>query len=346
MSSDVVTTMNTWYSTATSSTAEGDLYEISFSCSDLPKMDIASDSDPFLVVHLAEGTKKEVELVRTETVWDEQAPSFVKALLLDSAVLSEEKTSIRVSVYDRDSDNDSLAKHDYLGSAHFTRREAVDAFNSGGLVLDIVGKKKLGGRLTVQCYKMANFAATAPVTNANDAKKSPLASSTSAATPYNNNVMTISSYRVIKSKFRDMRVDFFFQFASSRDVKLDRFYCLYKQLPNGVWTCIHRSEVLTEEEKDQNTFQRASLSLVALNAGIRNAKVRFDLLTYKHTGSHEVCGSFVFTQEELEMLSTNEAAERVFYGSEEDPLEKSVLAGGILGDAKSTFTFELYMRNE
>lgn len=115
-------------------------------------MDIMSDSDPFLVVWLADGVKQEVELLRTETVWDEQFPIFVRSLI----VAPGPQKMLRVIAYDRDGPTEKLEKQDFMGETKFALEDVLACTEPAGLQLPLKnrrGDNKGGATLTVLACK-------------------------------------------------------------------------------------------------------------------------------------------------------------------------------------------------
>jgi len=180
-----------------------DLYEISFSCKNLPKMDIMSDSDPFLVVYLADGVKQEVELLRTETIWDENNPSFVRALIVSDAA----SRTLRVTVYDRDQPSEKLESHDFLGESKIKLSECYNTSSNGTksvIVEDLKSKKgdtKSGAKLEVGIE------------------------------------------RVGKIDDLQFPIEFHLMLAKGIETDNDIFFVISRQVSPSHWTSIYRSEV-------------------------------------------------------------------------------------------------------
>ena len=84
-------------------------------CSDLPRMDVMSKSDPFIVAYEMNSAKEWIELGRTEVIVNSQAflllsclkssPAFVKKIFLTYKF--EEIQKLRFVVYDADTEGDS-----------------------------------------------------------------------------------------------------------------------------------------------------------------------------------------------------------------------------------------------
>jgi hypothetical protein len=80
--------------------------------SNLKKMDIGSESDPMCVLMIPQKGKY-VEVARTEVIWDNPNPQWVKTL--KAMYIFETCQPLRFMVYDCDSENADLSKHDFIG---------------------------------------------------------------------------------------------------------------------------------------------------------------------------------------------------------------------------------------
>eukprot|EP00475_Leptophrys_vorax_P019151 TRINITY_DN2617_c0_g1_i1.p1 TRINITY_DN2617_c0_g1~~TRINITY_DN2617_c0_g1_i1.p1 ORF type:complete len:644 (-),score=177.66 TRINITY_DN2617_c0_g1_i1:61-1992(-) len=92
--------------------------EITLSAVNLPKLDVLSESDPFVILELkSPGDADFHEIGRSETVKDKANPVFQYKFRTEYRF--EEIQKLRVKVYDEDEpDRDKdLSKHDYIGSA-------------------------------------------------------------------------------------------------------------------------------------------------------------------------------------------------------------------------------------
>mmetsp|Transcript_58339 Transcript_58339/g.71338 ORF Transcript_58339/g.71338 Transcript_58339/m.71338 type:complete len:644 (-) Transcript_58339:40-1971(-) len=91
--------------------------EFYVSCNDLPKLDMTSDSDPFVVVYIRNSpTLQFKELGRTKRLKNTNNPKFKERFVLD--YLFEEQQELKFDVYDSDkAGSDNLKKHDFIGSA-------------------------------------------------------------------------------------------------------------------------------------------------------------------------------------------------------------------------------------
>ena len=82
------------------------------SCTDLPRLDLASPSDPMIVMQIpANGTY--IEIARTEVIWNNPNPNFVK--VLQAAYIFETRQPLRFAIYDADSEKAALKSHDLIG---------------------------------------------------------------------------------------------------------------------------------------------------------------------------------------------------------------------------------------
>eukprot|EP00741_Cyanophora_paradoxa_P016291 tig00020911_g15730.t1 len=100
--------------------------ELRISCSQLKRMDLTSKSDPMCVVFSKlPGDARWFEVGRTETIWDNQNPKFVKSVEMD--FLFEVKQDLRFAVYDVDSKSASLDSQDFQGQLETCLGEIVGA---------------------------------------------------------------------------------------------------------------------------------------------------------------------------------------------------------------------------
>ena len=90
------------------------IIEIHVSCKSLIKLDIGSESDPLCVLFTKEKGNF-VESQRTETIFNDPNPNFVKSF--KTFYIFESHQPLRFEVYDADSNNSSLKKHDFIGYA-------------------------------------------------------------------------------------------------------------------------------------------------------------------------------------------------------------------------------------
>ena len=88
------------------------IINIHIACKNLPKMDIASESDPMVVLSIPINGRYE-EVARTEVIWNNPNPEFVK--FLQAAYIFEMQQPLRFSIYDVDSENAKLSDHDFIG---------------------------------------------------------------------------------------------------------------------------------------------------------------------------------------------------------------------------------------
>ncbi|KAH0795551.1 Copine family protein [Histomonas meleagridis] len=109
-------------------TASNDpIINIHVSCKDIIKLDIGSPSDPMVVMFVPVNGKY-VEVARTEVIWDDPNPSFVK--FFQALYIFETQQPLRFMVYDCDSENAPLEKHDFIGYADTDVQTLVSAGSS------------------------------------------------------------------------------------------------------------------------------------------------------------------------------------------------------------------------
>lgn len=91
------------------------IINIHVACKNVIKLDIGSPSDPMCVLKIPTGNNSFSEVARTEVIWDDPNPNWVK--FFQSVYIFEQQQPLRFEVYDCDSENPDLKKHDFIGYA-------------------------------------------------------------------------------------------------------------------------------------------------------------------------------------------------------------------------------------
>ena len=105
---------------------ETGLIEFGIRCIELPKLDLASDSDPMVVVTIKSGLSSYQELYRTEVLMDNNNPVFKKKKSIPFS--AEATTWIKFSVYDvDDADGLLVSAQDFCGYANVTLQTLAEA---------------------------------------------------------------------------------------------------------------------------------------------------------------------------------------------------------------------------
>lgn len=91
------------------------IINIHVACKNVIKLDIGSPSDPMCVLKIPTGNGHFAEVARTEVIWDDPNPNWVK--FFQSVYIFEHHQPLRFEVYDCDSENPNLSKHDFIGYA-------------------------------------------------------------------------------------------------------------------------------------------------------------------------------------------------------------------------------------
>lgn len=114
--------------------------ELFISCRNLPKMDLNSPSDPFVVISQKnESNGRFFELMKTEVIQDNNNPEFTKQIHIDYKF--EEVQILRLDIYDADAPNiNQLSKHDYIGYCEFVLGDLVTS-NGCKLAMKLKDKK-------------------------------------------------------------------------------------------------------------------------------------------------------------------------------------------------------------
>ncbi|XP_067931223.1 copine-8-like isoform X1 [Watersipora subatra] len=117
--------------------------ELTISCRNLIDADLFSKSDPMCVMSVKQfATENWREYGRTETIWDNLNPDFVKKFEID--YYFEERQQLKFSIYDVDSNSPDLSKHDFLGTMECSLGEIVSA---GRLKRALKGPKANSGSI-------------------------------------------------------------------------------------------------------------------------------------------------------------------------------------------------------
>jgi len=137
--------------------------EIHVSATNLVKMDIGSDSDPMVVLFIPVNGKY-VEVDRTEVIWDNPNPQWVKTF--KSLYIFETSQPLRFCVYDCDSEKGPLSNHDFVGYCD-TDVQTLVTHNSSDVKLELRHDSLRGPRGTLvltaeqtqSCSTHVNFVA-------------------------------------------------------------------------------------------------------------------------------------------------------------------------------------------
>lgn len=104
-----------------------DKIELNLSLRNIPKLDLLSPSDPFIIVSMKdERTGAYLNVGKTEIVWDNPNADFSKDIRIN--YLFEEIQYVKLDIYDADEQQTTqLSKHDYIGCAEFIVGDLVTA---------------------------------------------------------------------------------------------------------------------------------------------------------------------------------------------------------------------------
>ncbi|PVD25046.1 hypothetical protein C0Q70_15543 [Pomacea canaliculata] len=130
--------------------APATLVELSVSCRKLVDADVFSKSDPMVVMSVLDSAVRGWrEFGRTEVIWNNLNPDFVKKFIIH--FYFEQAQKLKFEVYDVDATTADLSKHDFLGRAEFTLGEIV---SSNKLAKKLIGPKKDSGTIIVSAEEM------------------------------------------------------------------------------------------------------------------------------------------------------------------------------------------------
>ena len=127
------------------SAANQTIINVHISCRNLPKMDFANESDPMVVLSIPINGKY-VEVSRTEVIWNNPNPEFVK--FLQVAYIFQMQQPLRFSVYDVDSENAKLSDHDFIGYVD-TDVQTLAASIGSSVELSLKTKKSSSAKITL-----------------------------------------------------------------------------------------------------------------------------------------------------------------------------------------------------
>jgi len=130
--------------------------ELFISCKDLPSKDVLSKSDPFAVLSIKDvATGRLNELGRTETIKNNENPTFKKQFLMDYHF--EEIQELTISIYDSDSSSADLSRHDYIGGIAFNLGNLVAAAGQS-ITQPLIkkdGSRRSNATCTVKCEEIS-----------------------------------------------------------------------------------------------------------------------------------------------------------------------------------------------
>jgi hypothetical protein len=136
------------------------------SANNLPNHDTMSKSDPFAVLYLQTDGGATEEIGRTEVIYDNLSPLWIKNI--DCVYHFESQQTLTIAIYDEDQKgSNDLRKHDKIGEVNLTLGNLM-ASSGQSMTLDLVGNAKVkihaeelaicGDHVTfgLQCNKLLN----------------------------------------------------------------------------------------------------------------------------------------------------------------------------------------------
>ena len=137
--------------------------EIRIATRNLLRLDLLSESDPFVVVSLRdENTNKFFEIGRTEVVWDKRDADFETRIPID--YYFEKEQLLKFDVYDCDNaKSNKLSDHDFAGTMSITLGEIIHCKN-GRYETDLLSKygKRVKNKQNKEYQTIIVQAETAP----------------------------------------------------------------------------------------------------------------------------------------------------------------------------------------
>lgn len=253
-------------------------YEVCLECDGLPNMDgLLSLSDPFAVMYEVRGLSM-VELGRTETVWDDLDPKFVRCFVLNYQ--EEAPRELMVEVYDRDSNQEGLGRQDFIGSAKFALGDVVNS-QDRKLRLELKGgdrRARQNGHVSI----MANSFNEAVVDHMVEIRL---------------NSSQLSRRGLIRTV-----VPQFYTLSRGRVESSGR----------RSWTPVYRSEVKSKaSDTGMLRFESAVMNLQALNNGNFKAALRIEFWARERRKAHERIGFVDLSLEVLHLMARRAEDRRV-----------------------------------
>lgn len=239
--------------------------ELHIRCIGLPKMDLLSKSDPFVVVYIdtsIDMKKQWKEAFRTKTLWNDQDPIFADQIPLKYQF--EAMQHLRFEIYDRDSKkSEKLSSHDFIGYFETTMSKIMGSRGctvSGPI--SKTGAKKFRGKIVISGQEMNS----------------------------NGDVLTL--------QLRGGKVDRknWFGFGKS-----DPFFVISQIRSDGSFVKVFESEVI---KKNLNPVWKTQVIPVQrLCNGDYERLLRVEVFDWESNGSHQFIGSHQLTLTDLLKVS-------------------------------------------
>eukprot|EP00298_Acanthocystis_sp_HF-20_P012828 c20075_g1_i1.p1 GENE.c20075_g1_i1~~c20075_g1_i1.p1 ORF type:complete len:537 (+),score=189.63 c20075_g1_i1:42-1613(+) len=139
------------------------MISLSFSCRNLPKLDVSSNSDPMIVLYSSRPhiSKDYFEVGRTEMIKDNNNPDFTT--LIDIEYFFEESQPLRIAVVDVDNPKtQELKKQDFIGSFE-TRLATIVTAAGQEYTAPLTHENKNRGIITIRAEEKSNLRQTLEV---------------------------------------------------------------------------------------------------------------------------------------------------------------------------------------
>jgi len=240
------------------------------SCKNVPKLDVMSPSDPFVVFSMRNNKSDQYQVFEySEIVWDNSNPDFVKQIQID--YLFEEVQRIKLDFYDADSnDQHDLSQHDYIGAFEFLVGDLVTA-----------NGQKLTGQLRKRGEKVY------------DSNKRPcIAAVRCEEVSQNRNEIEV------QFAAQDLpKMDWFFG-------KVDGYLTLYRGTEDGGWAAVAQTNVV---KKNYNpTWQPLKVSVQRLCNGDHMRPILIKAFDWSPNAEPEYIGECQTTVQDLEAQTSME----------------------------------------
>eukprot|EP01083_Nonionella_stella_P092710 259600_1 len=182
--------------------------ELNLSLRNIPKMDLMSPSDPFVLVKMKDEIHNRWNLVgKTDIIWDNPNPDFSNDIRL--SYLFEEIQTIRLDIWDaNEQQTKDLTKHDYIGYVDFVVGDLVTS-KGQKLVIEIKDGKGV---------KLKKVNGLPPI--------------------------AIIRSQEVDENYDEIELQFSAKGLPKMDWfgKIDPFFQMYRQTNDGQWASVYKSE--------------------------------------------------------------------------------------------------------
>lgn len=273
--------------------------EIQIEASRLANMDVFSLSDPFALLEEKHG-EEWVELGRTETIWDVLNPKWVRSFLLPGS--TKKSTTLRVTIYDRDSRTQDLEKQEMIG---FALCDVVDIVKQGsnGVSMDLQNDSlKQTGMVTIIGERVD--------------------------TSHNEHEVFLGH-----CKFKNTSILGMFLIRP--------YITIYRRRANNEWAPIFRSKTYKRGEDaafSEDLLRRAKIRTSTRGASCEETPLRIELRSHRAIAEHKLIGA---VQMSLGSLRRQTIGKKISLGLAGESVGELCVVRATLTDKSSSFDLEV-----